>query len=469
VIATTHIPCDPALPSLAVALDPARMRVILSEHLAASSAGHGVDVRVERCRIERVRYKPGRSCLVCYALEIRIDDASDVRSHTLCARMYPPGQSVSRYARAARLPLEDTSPFAPLLHLPALDMIVWSFPNERKLTSLPRLVDGSWLRACVFPVLVARLHGHDWRLIDGEHELVHYVPEHTCSVRAVVDARRGDGDPRRCVVYGKVYYDDAGRHVCDAMRQLWQSRAVLSGKLAIARPLLYEAGDRVLWQEGLEGDTLERRHPDDRIPTSALRRVAGAIAALHVSPVAQIPGRRPDDTLTELRERAGVLAHARPHLRGRLDRIVSLLAATPPAAVPLATLHGDLHPKNVFLMDGGVGLIDLDNIHRGAAEQDLASWIACMLYRALLRRERLDTALDAARAFLRHYEQERAAPIDSDALDWYAGAALVSERAYRSLSRLKDGRLELLDDLLALSLEVIGGRLLSAAPEGLRA
>jgi aminoglycoside phosphotransferase (APT) family kinase protein len=239
--------------------------------------------------------------------------------------------------------------------------------------------------------------------------------------------------------------------------------------LGIARPLLYEENSRLLWQEGIDGDTLEQRYPDDRMSPSVLRSVAGAIAALHASPVAQIPRHGPADALAELRERAKVIGYSRPQLHGSLGRVVAALTAAPPAAAPLATLHGDLHPKNVFLMGDRVCLIDLDNIQRGAAEQDLASWVACMLYRASLRRERLDSTLSAVHGFIRYYELARGASIDSQALDWYAAAALVSERAYRLLSRLKEGRLELLDDLLRLALLAADGRLLQGAPEGLTA
>jgi len=380
--------------------------------------------------------------------------------------MYPPHQSISRYLKAAHSPIEASSWCAPIVHIPALDMVVWAFPNERKLASLPHLIDDGWLRACVLPVLVAGLHGPDWRLTACAHEVVHYVPEHTCTVRAVLDAQHADGRRQRSVAYGKAYYDDAGRHVGDAMRQLWQSRAVQSGALGIARPLLYVESDRILWQEGLQGDTLEQRYPDDRMPPAALRRVAGAIAALHASPVAHIPRQRPIDALADLRERADVIAGVRPLLRARLDHIVRVLGAALPGPAPLATLHGDLHPKNVFLMGDRVCLIDLDNIRRGSAEHDLASWIACMLYRAALRREHVESVLVATHAFVREYARERGTAIDAHALDRYTAVTLVSERAYRVLSRLKDGRLEILDELLELALRAAHGRLLHAAPEG---
>jgi len=74
--------------------------------------------------------------------------------------------------------------------------------------------------------------------------------------------------------------------------------------------------------------------------------------------------------------------------------------------------------------------------------------------------------LVATHAFVREYARQRGTAIDAHALDWYTAVTLVSERAYRVLSRLKDGRLEILDELLELALRAAHGRLLHAAPEG---
>jgi hypothetical protein len=464
-IAPAGIPHDAALPALATALDPARMQAALATLVETRALAGAKRVRVERCRVERVRYKPGRSCLVSYTLELRADGAGDVFEQVLCGRVYPPGGSASRYAKALRAPLESVAVGTPVAHLPSLDMVVWAFPNERKLTSLARLTDDAWLRSRTLPALVTRVLGPQWRLEDAEHTIVHYVPEHTCTVRVALDACGGDGLRRSAVVYGKAYYDDAGRHVGEAMRQLSQSRAVQSGMLGIAPPLCYEERDRTLWQEGLEGETLEQRHPDDRIPAAALRRVAGAVAALHGSPVTRIPLLRPAGVLVDVRERARVIAGARPRLRPALDRIVRALSKSEPHAGAAATLHGDLHPKNVFLMGERAWLIDLDAIRRGPAEHDLASWIACMLYRSCVRGERLDGALATACDFVECYESGRGTFLNAGALDWYTAAALVSERAYRVLSRLKAGRLDVLDELVGLALRTSARGLFDAVPE----
>jgi thiamine kinase-like enzyme len=465
-IAAAHVPHDTVLPRLADALDAECMRAELASLVEARAlpGGDAKRMRVERCRIERVRYKPGRSCLVSYALELRGDGEGESCEQILCGRMYPPNESASRYAKALRAPLAAVAFGTPVAQLPSLDMVVWAFPNERKLTSLARLTDGASLRSRALPGLVTRLRGPQWRLERSSHSIVHYVPEHTCTVRAVLDACRSDGLRRRSVVYGKAYYDDGGRHVGEAMRQLSQSRAVQSGMLGIARPLAYEEGDRILWQEGLDGETLEQRHPDDRIPVASLWQVAGAVASLHGSPITQLPRLRPADVLADLRDRARVVAGSRPQLRPVLERIVRALSKSQPHSGAAATLHGDLHPKNVFLIGERVWLIDLDAIRRGPAEHDLASWIACMLYRACLRREPLDAVLDAAREFVDCYERGRGALVDTRALAWYTAAALVSERAYRVLSRLKSGRLEILDELIELALRASGPGLFDAAP-----
>lgn len=447
------IPHDAALPALATALDPKRMRRVLADRFRALGDG-ARRLRIEDCRIERVKYKPGRSCLVCYALDLH-DDASDRHyEQVLCGRVYPANESASRYTKAAREPLADAPIGTALVHLPALDMVLWAFPNERKLASLARLTDPGHLRREALPALAEALHGPGWRIERSTHALVHYVPEHTCTVRVDLELRRADGRAQRATVYGKAYYDDAGRRVGDAMRRLWQSPAVRSGALGIARPLAYDEHDRVLWQEGLEGETLDARHPADDAPVATLRRAAEALAALHATPVPGLPLVRASDVLADVGARADAIACARPHLLGHLRDLVATLAGTLPDEAPPATLHGDLHPKNVHLIRDGVWLIDLDNLRRGAPEQDLASFTACMLYRARLRGTSVDAARAAARAFVQAWEDARGTRVDPHSLAWHTSAALVGERAHRLVTRLKPGRLEILDDLVGLARRV---------------
>jgi hypothetical protein len=56
--------------------------------------------------------------------------------------------------------------------------------------------------------------------------------------------------------------------------------------------------------------------------------------------------------------------------------------------------------------------------------------------------------------FLYHYQRRVLWEIDTQVLRWYVAVALINERVSRSISRLKNGRLDNLDNLVALAAEI---------------
>ena len=94
-----------------------------------------------------------------------------------------------------------------------------------------------------------------------------------------------------------------------------------------------------------------------------------------------------------------------------------------------------------------------------AVARELGSWLACGAYRALLLD--LPLAQDEGNNWidhdplLAHYQALTHNRVGRPAIDWYTAAALISERSYRCVSRLKSGRARLLDDLLAAAEKLI--------------
>jgi len=142
-----------------------------------------------------------------------------------------------------------------------------------------------------------------------------------------------------------------------------------------------------------------------------------------------------------------VLARVRPDV-GSAARRVALGVASRRAEEALVCVHGDLHPKNVLVGAGGVGLVDLDQTAGGAASDELGSLLAS------LRAARVAGSLPPARehacaeALADGYAAVRRLP-PAATLRAATAAALLVERALRAVTRVRAEGLAVLPALLA--------------------
>jgi hypothetical protein len=450
---------DHTLRHLPLALDTAAMQAVFQESLFEPRKGQRFHVRA--CHIERVRYKPGRNCLICYRLHIEDLARQAISEQLLSARLYEVGGSHSRFARAQRETLSPSLFGRPLIHIPGLDMVVWAFPNDRKLKGLSRLTDTVYLRTVLLPPLVACHVGPHWGIGTVAHDLVHYNPEHTCMLRVQLQLEHNQtGEQRSLVLYGKAYEGDEGVETYRLMRQLWQRVGACDLQpgchLRVAQLLGYQPELKVLWQRGLPGQTLLALEQARQDFLTWLERGAAAVATLHQT---HLPCSRSSPTsawVAKLEEMREWLPVVRPSCRTALEPLVDRLLAQAACLgeQPLATLHGDLHLQNFFRDGDQVALIDLDNVYLGSPWQDVGSFIAGLLYRGLLAETPGPLLRDMIAAFSRSYQRNVPWRIAPWALNWFVAAALINERAFRCVTRLKDGRLDLVDELVALAAQI---------------
>jgi Ser/Thr protein kinase RdoA (MazF antagonist) len=117
-------------------------------------------------------------------------------------------------------------------------------------------------------------------------------------------------------------------------------------------------------------------------------------------------------------------------------------------------VHGDVHPKNGILCGNRVVMIDLDQAGLAPAAADLGSLLAALRY------EVISGSLSAAResvlaeAFLAGYESAAKLPGTFE-LRWHTAAALLSERALRSVSRMRVEGLENMEKLLQAAMDTL--------------
>jgi len=459
----TTVPRDDTFQHLALALDPTAMRAVFDE----SVFGPDRRYHIGACHIEHIKYKPGKSCVVCYRLQIEDTITQVSHEQLISVRLYNAGDSPSRFARAESETLVAPSFGRPLTHLPDLDMVAWAFPNDRKLRGLHRLTDPAYLRAKLLPPLIARHAGLDWRIAALTHEIAHYNPEHTCTIRLHLQLEHNEtGERQSCVLYGKTYYDDEGAETYRVMHQLWEQQQVAPGCLRIPQPLDYDPRLRLLWQEGLPGQTLTAIEMERSDFPVWLERAAVAVATLHQARVACNRSASLDASVAKLKKMREWLPSVRPSCRSVLEPLVDRLVAHAAflGEQPNALLHGDLHSQNFLLVGQEVALIDLDNVTCGSPWQDVARFIASLLHRGLTLWTPGAVLANAVAVFLRSYRQNVPWEITPQDLNWFVATFLIVQRVRGCVTRLKDGRFDLLDALVALAAQISdsGARLAAA-------
>jgi Ser/Thr protein kinase RdoA (MazF antagonist) len=158
-----------------------------------------------------------------------------------------------------------------------------------------------------------------------------------------------------------------------------------------------------------------------------------------------------------------------PLLRRLVDRLDDGAAWLARAA--RATLHGDLHPRNILVDVGtdGTGVrhafIDLDDVRTGPATLELGAWVADAHYRAMLDRRAPQQAAAACDALLAAYADASRQRIDRAALAWSAAHHLLCQRARRGVVNLKPGRYAGVPALLAMAEAILRAGTVEAAWE----
>jgi aminoglycoside phosphotransferase len=404
---------DPSVPQRDLLLDPRAVAERLERRLGVTGR-----LTIPRCERVRAKYQVGRSLRVLHRIEV------DGASRLVAARTFAAGRSedVSRRAAAAAVP---SGALRSVAHDPEIATVFWSFPNDRKITTLRALVDP--------PDELARALPARWT----RSELAAYAPEKSATARWV-------GADGRGIAFAKVYAGSEGERTSRVHAAL-AARAGGDAALAVAPALGYSRRYRTLLMQPvagrpvaeLAGAELER----------GLRALGAALAALHRAPLPAGLPRARRLTPDRLAHAAAVLAAGRPDVAGRVRAIADALRDSFDGRAATVCLHGDAHPKNAILGAGGVVLIDLDQVCEGPASADLGGLLAALTYARCVGRLSEEAERRLGDAVLAGYA-EAATPPPPDSVRWHQAAALLAERALRSVERVRLRGLARLDAVL---------------------
>ena len=460
------IPKDMRLPNLGILLEASQMKKVLQGALfECYSDGSGIKPgdnvqEITNCQIAWVKYKPGKNCTASYILILKGDNADRFKEQRLYTRVYPPGESQSRFKRERSKKLTTSVSGCQLVHIPEFDMIAWIFPNDRKLNGLQTLLDQDQLIQSMLPEIISSRLGRQYKIENLTHEIVHYVPEHTCTVRLELHIRNENTNDRRSYrIFGKTYYDNEGANTYKFMTKLWQKNKQVPNPVEIAEPLGYFPKFRILFQANLPGHCLSETDWNRPSFLGLIKKAAATVARLHNSKITCSRSVDHHYWINRLEEIRQMLIRARPSIEKILTPLVNSLQKQSGQLrdTPLAVLHGDLHCKNFFNHQGKVSLIDLDNHCSGPPGFDLGSFFGAILYQGLLQKTEKDLISKIVSSFYSEYRKGVPWEFSPFELNWYISMALVNERAYRSVTRLKSGRLDILDILIDLAHRICKG------------
>lgn len=416
----TRVPLapDPVLPQRELLLDESKVALRLSYLLGA-----GETIAVEQCERQRTKYRIGESLRVLY--KIRVNG--------------------SWHLVAARTPARnDENSFQPvhsglrsLAYDAETETLFRRYPYDRKIATLNVLEQ--------MPASLSQIGGSTWM----RSELVAYTPE-KCVTAKCLDR---DGST---IAYAKVYGGDEGRQVFEKYRALTATQTSSHKEdQPFAGAIDFSGAHRLLLLEPVPG----MRVADLR--GGELRRgfhnLGRTLAAFHGLPVPETLPRFTRLDLDGVSKAAMLITRARPDV-GDLARRLSLQLSSEFQQIDaLVCLHGDVHPKNGIAQNGRLTLIDLDQAGVGPAATDLGSLLAALRYNRCVGLIGAADERALAEPFLRGYREVRSLP-DDQSLRWHVAAALLSERALRSVNRIRPDGLLHLRTLLVQAAAVLRGK-----------
>jgi tRNA A-37 threonylcarbamoyl transferase component Bud32 len=308
--------------------------------------------------------------------------------------------------------------------------VYWTFPHDRKIKNLSLLMSAESLSELVH----SRWTGS---------RLVAYAPEKCATVQCIDN----DGN---VLAYAKCY---AGNESFEAFRRYIELAPAESNQFAVPRVLSYSSSLHILVLQAIEGKRIADLQGDEL--EHGVHAMGRALGSFHSIPVNAEMRRFTRLDPEHLQEAAATIASVRPEAGFLVQRLTERLCSPYLKNNSRAVrVHGDVHPKNGVLCGDRVVMIDLDQAGLAPAAADLGSFLAALRYEAITRSLPQARESVLAEAFLAGYASAANLPSGPE-LQWHTAAALLSERALRSVSRVRVEGLENMENLLQAAMDAL--------------
>jgi hypothetical protein len=458
-------PADARREAVRAATDPERVRALLQAVLDRSGSAD----RVESLSVQRLFYLPGVDFTVVYSATLR--RGGQLEPAMLFGNIRYEDDAAALVAKSERKVAKGkflAPRFGqPAYHLADLGMVLWTWPNDPKLKTLPAQFDAARVRA-----VLARLGGPDgnngrWQIGASDRTLVRYIPRKRAVFRYEVEwraARGADGAPLGHPssvlqpVYAKLYDDlHAARQAYQIQETLWRGAQSDARSLRVPRPLHLDEEALVLYASALPGEHLSRAA--DRVGPA---QVAGIARGLGLLQLTRLPVRATLSLAAELekvREAARLVATVHPQFAAPLAALETSLAERLPALprLPLVPCHGTFKLAHLLQDGSHVGLVDFDSVVLADPVYDVANFTADLHYLEVTgalpagRAERLGRTLHDAWCNVVPWSRR------DDVLDVMVASLLVRKQALKPVKHLHADAAAKIERLLRAAHERLGG------------
>ncbi len=327
--------------------DPRRAQALLRAH---AQAVFGHTRQLQRCSVLHSTYRSylrpaswAKSTLsVCYRMDF--DGEDDI---VLYAKIFLNGLSEAAWASLAH---GDVPPNTVPRHIPALDMIVWRFPEDPAMPQLATLLAPEQMRGYLPYAQLPPGLCYPKDLAHLSVNRVGYVPEHACTVRYQLTFQptnqraaptHSAPAPQSLTLYAKTYRADKATEVCSRHERLWKAAGSGATALKMAQALGCDRELNVFWLLGVTGGALSETLNVSNYERY-LQQAAQGIALVHGSDV-QVPAAV---SVTELSlqclKKLDKLSAVQQTSASRLEAIREYVLRAPMLSAT-RLIHGDFH------------------------------------------------------------------------------------------------------------------------------
>jgi hypothetical protein len=419
--------------------DTVHMAWVFQEQLPEFSGGN---LAITHCQILHTRYRAyvkekhrAQSFLTaCYRLEVAERSTQRHGEQVLFVKACLDNRSQAEFDKAGALPLAAPRFGRPLVHLPALDAVVWAFPNDPELPHLPEVMDPQRMTHYLPYHRLPAGFNTPQDIAAVEVEVVHYYPEERCTTRYTLH-RGAPARPQTLTLFGKTFKDCVGEEIYRRLEYLWrQSQAEPTG-FVVAQPLAYDETVHTIWQASLPGvpliDLIDRGNY-----RKLLAEVARGLAGIHRSNLPSAVRETLDGHLATIRHKTEKLIHAFPQFTAPLQSLVQSLEESMPQlpATPDRLIHGDFHLRQFLVHEGQIVFFDFDEFAMGDPMRDLASFIVDLHVHGFAP----DLVQEMTAVFCEAYRAQVNWDVPVDRLAWYLRLLFIT-KAYRSYRQQRPG------------------------------
>lgn len=419
-------PADLVLPEVKIASDGKQMRELFQKYLRPSGTR---SYQIQDCVLTRIRHRKAARCILQYNLRLIDSETGGERVQWATGVIYPSDRAHHIWKKLGKAdPKPEISgafqTFEPVSFIPELKMLVQLFPHDHRLPALAQMMTGPSPE--IEALFLAQFGPGSWYTEGWSVEPIRYRAGLAVVLQYTVQARdKATGKRSERRFYAKIYRDEKGEEIYRILRALWDKGSGTGEHFTVGKPMAYFSETRVLFQEEALGVSLQQILIDgqDDEAVSAARKVARALASLHLDNIPTTRRHLVQDEIAILEMRGKTLQWACPDLKEEIEGLISAVVAGL-HEVPLRPAHLDLKTDHILLDGDRYALLDFDSFALGDPVLDAAHVLAQifgMQFRFPVTPNRLRMTADAfAEEYFAHVPGEWRSRLRS----YYAAAAM---------------------------------------------